>query len=130
MVIQMLAATASIIPFTAVSGGFALPVTFAAMSSVAWLALVGSIAAFLLLFYALKRQPGASATSYLFLVPPATALAAVPVLGQHLTPAAIAAEFRSSRNAATAPMVPAATSSARSPNRRWSTSSLTSCAVA
>jgi drug/metabolite transporter (DMT)-like permease len=90
MFIQMLAATASIIPFTAVSGGFALPLTFAAISSVAWLALIGSIAAFVLLFYVLKRQPGASATSYLFLVPPVTALAGVPVLGQHLTPAAIA----------------------------------------
>ncbi|MBE8523955.1 DMT family transporter [Amycolatopsis sp. H6(2020)] len=75
MFIQMLAATVSIIPFTAVSGGFALPLTVAAIGSVAWLALVGSIAAFVLLFYILKRQSGAGATSYLFLVPPATALA-------------------------------------------------------
>ncbi|MEU4249363.1 DMT family transporter [Amycolatopsis sp. NPDC026612] len=88
MFIQLLAATVSI-PFTAVSGGFALPLTFAAIGSVAWLALVGSITAFVLLFYILKRQPSASATSYLFLVPPATALAGVPILGQHLTPAAI-----------------------------------------
>jgi drug/metabolite transporter (DMT)-like permease len=89
MFIQMLAATVSIIPFTMVSGGFALPLTVTAVGCVAWLALVGSIAAFVLLFYVLKRQPGAGATSYLFLVPPATALAGVPILGQHLSPAAL-----------------------------------------
>jgi len=85
MFVQMLAATVSIIPVTLVSGGFALPLTVTAVGSVVWLALVGSIAAFVLLFYVLKRQPGASATSYLFLVPPATALAGAPVLGQHLS---------------------------------------------
>lgn len=90
MFIQMLAATVSIVPFTVFSGGFALPLTFAAIGSVTWLALVGSIAAFVLLFVLLRRQPGASATSYLFLVPPATALAGVPVLGQHLSLPAIA----------------------------------------
>lgn len=53
-----------------------------AVWSVLWLALVSSIGAFVLLFLLLQHRPGASATSYLFLVPPFTALAGVPVLGQ------------------------------------------------
>ncbi|SDU00142.1 EamA-like transporter family protein [Amycolatopsis keratiniphila] len=85
MSIQMIGATIGIIPLTAISGGFALPITPIAIGTVTWLALVGSIAAFVLLFSLLKRQPGASATSYLFLVPPATAIAGVPLLGQQLT---------------------------------------------
>ncbi|WP_410646474.1 DMT family transporter [Amycolatopsis sp. cmx-4-54] len=89
MFLQMVAATIGITPLTAVSGGFALPLTPVAIGTVTWLALVGSIAAFVLLFLLLKRQPGASATSYLFLVPPVTALAGVPLLDQHLAPGSI-----------------------------------------
>lgn len=90
MFIQLVAATASIAPLAAFTGDFAIPLTVSAIGSVVWLALVGSIGAFVLLFVLLRRHPGASATSYLFLVPPSTALVGVPLLGQPLTTAAVA----------------------------------------
>jgi drug/metabolite transporter (DMT)-like permease len=89
MFIQLLAATASIAPLARFTGGFAIPFTVSVIGSVVWLALVGSIGAFVLLFVLLRHRPGASATSYLFLVPPFTALAGVPLLGQTLSAGAV-----------------------------------------
>jgi drug/metabolite transporter (DMT)-like permease len=63
-------------------GGFALPLSWPAVGAVGWLALVCSIGGFALLFALLRARSGGAATSYLFLVPPATALVAVPVLAQ------------------------------------------------
>lgn len=118
MFIQMLAATVSIIPFTLGSGGFALPLTVTAVGSVVWLALVGSFAAFVLLFYILKRQPGASATSYLFLVPPgnrpgrsprpwpAPQLSPAALLGFALAATGVALVTRNSHASARQPLEP------------------------
>ncbi|NMO93733.1 DMT family transporter [Actinomycetospora sp. TBRC 11914] len=88
--IQMGAATLTSLPLAAVSGGFALPLTATAIGSVVWLAVVNSVGGLLLLFVLLRRRSGAGATSYLFLVPPVTALLAVPVLAQPLHLAALA----------------------------------------
>lgn len=88
--IQMGAATILAVPLAASSGGFALPLTAAAIGSVVWLAVINSVGGLLLLFVLLRRRTGAGATSYLFLVPPVTALLAVPLLGQPLHLAALA----------------------------------------
>ena len=88
--IQMGAATVTAAPLAAISGGFALPLTTTAIGSVVWLAVVNSVGGLLLLFVLLRRRSGAGATSYLFVVPPVTALLAVPILGQPLHLAALA----------------------------------------
>ena len=44
----------------------------------------------LLFFWLLKREKGGEATSFLYLVPAITAIAAVPILGQSLAPGVIA----------------------------------------
>jgi drug/metabolite transporter (DMT)-like permease len=44
----------------------------------------------LLFFWLLKREKGGEATSFLYLVPSVTAIAAVPILGQSLHPGVVA----------------------------------------
>ncbi|MFI0447985.1 DMT family transporter [Actinomadura sp. 6N118] len=83
--IQLLGATLTIFPLAAGYGGLDIPMDAAALGSLAWLAIVNSIGALILLFVLLRRSPGGVATSLLYLVPPATALLAVPILGQGLT---------------------------------------------
>ncbi len=87
--IQLLAATAGATVLASLHGGFALPVSGPALGSVAWLAVVNSIAAFAFFFWLLRNRGGAGATSYLFLVPPATALLGVPILGQPVSAGAL-----------------------------------------
>lgn len=89
--IQLLAATASaaMLVFLHGAGGFALPLTGPALGSVAWLAIVNSIAAFAFFFWLLRNRSGGAATSYLFIVPPATALLGVPILGQPVNAGAL-----------------------------------------
>jgi drug/metabolite transporter (DMT)-like permease len=86
--VQLLAATAGAAVLAPLHGGFALPLTWPAVGSVAFLALVNSIAAFSFYFWLLRQRGGGAATSYLFLVPPATALLGVPILGQPVSPGA------------------------------------------
>jgi drug/metabolite transporter (DMT)-like permease len=89
--IQIGAATITSVPLALLSGsGLALPLTAPAIGSAVWLAVVNSVGGLLLLFVLLRRRSGAGATSYLFLVPPVTALLAVPLLGQPLHLAALA----------------------------------------
>jgi drug/metabolite transporter (DMT)-like permease len=88
--VQLLGATVTTAPLTALHGGFAVPLTAAAVAPILWLAVVCSVGAFVLLFVLLRRGTGGAATSYLFLVPPLTSLLAVPLLGQPLSPGAIA----------------------------------------
>ncbi|WP_156753547.1 DMT family transporter [Actinokineospora pegani] len=90
MLVQLVAAVVTIAPLAALTGGFGIPWTVGAVGAVVWSALVGSIAAFVLLFVLLRHRPGAGATSYLFLVPPVTALAGVPLLGQPVSLGAVA----------------------------------------
>lgn len=87
--IQLLAATVGAAALATLHGGFALPVTWPALGSVAWLAIVNSIAAFAFFFWLLRHRGGGAATSYMFLVPPATALLGVPILGQPVSAGAL-----------------------------------------
>lgn len=83
--VQLGGAAASSFPLAAVHGGLHLPLTAAALGSLAWMAIVNSIVALILLFILLRRRSGGAATSLLYLVPPVTALLAVPLLGQNVT---------------------------------------------
>jgi drug/metabolite transporter (DMT)-like permease len=70
-------------------GPVSMPLTAHALTSFAWLALVAGVGAPLLLF-ALIRQRGATrASSFLFVVPAVTALAAWPILGTPVHPAVV-----------------------------------------
>jgi drug/metabolite transporter (DMT)-like permease len=82
--IQLFGATATSFPLAAAHGGLDLPMTADALGALAWMSTVNSIAAYMLLFVLLRRSTGGAATSLLYLVPPVTALLAVPLLGQHL----------------------------------------------
>jgi drug/metabolite transporter (DMT)-like permease len=83
--VQLAGATVTSFPLAAAHGGLHLPLTASALGSLAWLAVVNSIGALILLFVLLRRTSGGAATSLLYLVPPVTALLAVPLLGQALT---------------------------------------------
>jgi drug/metabolite transporter (DMT)-like permease len=70
--------------------GFDVPLTFATLAPLAWLVVGLSLGAVLLFFWLLQREKSGEATSFLYLVPSVTALAAVPVLGQPLSAGAVA----------------------------------------
>lgn len=82
--VQLLGATVTAFPLAAAHGGLGLPLTAGALGSLAWMATVNSIGALMLLFVLLRRSTGGAATSLLYLVPPVTALLAVPLLGEGL----------------------------------------------
>lgn len=88
-VVQLIGATAGSAVVAAWLSGFTLPWTTPAIGSVVFLAIVNSILAFSFYFWLLRHRGGGAATSYLFLVPPTTALLAVPILGEPLNPAAL-----------------------------------------
>jgi drug/metabolite transporter (DMT)-like permease len=69
-----------------VDGGVVLPRTAAGAGGLAWVTVVNSCVAVLLLFVLLRRGTAASVSGLLYLVPPVTAVLAVPVLGQPLEP--------------------------------------------
>ncbi|WP_433296875.1 DMT family transporter [Pseudonocardia sp. CA-142604] len=82
LTIQMFAALVTTTTATAVNGGFEPPSGTEEITTVLWLAIVCSLGGFGLLFALLRRRSGGAATSYLFLVPPVTALIAVPLLSE------------------------------------------------
>ena len=69
-----------------VEGGVVLPHTAPGAAALAWLVVVNSGAAVLLLFVLLRRGTAAAVSGLLYLVPPVTAVLAVPLLGQPLQP--------------------------------------------
>jgi drug/metabolite transporter (DMT)-like permease len=88
--VELVAGFAVLAVWAPLRGPLAIPLTVHALGTFAWLALVTGIGAPLLLF-ALIRQRGATrASSYLFIVPAVTAIAAWPVLGTPLQPTAVA----------------------------------------
>jgi drug/metabolite transporter (DMT)-like permease len=89
MTVQLFAGLVSTLPLAAFHDGLTLPMTVPVVGSVVWLALVNSIGGFLMLFLLLRLRSGGAATSLLYLVPPVTALLAVPVLGQGLSAAVV-----------------------------------------
>jgi drug/metabolite transporter (DMT)-like permease len=87
--IQVVGATITSFPLAALHGGLGLPGTAPVLGALVWLAIVNSIGSFALLFALLRRRSGGAATSLLYLVPPVTALLAVPILGQPVAPEAL-----------------------------------------
>ena len=87
--VQLLGATITSFPLAALHGGLHLPLTPASLGSLAWLGTINSIGAFMVLFTLLRTRTGGAATSLLYLVPPVTAILAVPLLHQPLTSAVI-----------------------------------------
>lgn len=87
--VQLLGATGTSFPLAALHGGLHLPLTPAALGSLAWLGTINSVGAFIVLFTLLRTRTGGAATSLLYLVPPVTALLAVPLLHQPLTNAVL-----------------------------------------
>jgi drug/metabolite transporter (DMT)-like permease len=87
--VQLLGATVTSFPLAALHGGLHLPLTAGALGSLAWLGTINSIGAFIVLFTLLRTRTSGAATSLLYLVPPVTALLAVPLLHQPLTSAVI-----------------------------------------
>jgi drug/metabolite transporter (DMT)-like permease len=83
--VQLLAASLFMAPVAALGPGFSVSLTYAALAPLAWLTFGLSICALLLFFWLLRRQKGGEATSFLYVVPALTAIAAVPVLGQSLS---------------------------------------------
>jgi drug/metabolite transporter (DMT)-like permease len=87
--IQLAVAAAVMAPVAAVAQGPEMPLTTAVLAPFAWLVLVLSLGAVLLFFSLLRREKSGEATSFLYLVPSVTALAAVPILGQPLSAGAV-----------------------------------------
>lgn len=87
--IQLAASAVFMAVVAAVGPGFSVPLTYAALAPVVWLTLGLSIFAILLFFWLLRRQKGGEATSFLYVVPSLTAIAAVPILGQALNPGVV-----------------------------------------
>jgi drug/metabolite transporter (DMT)-like permease len=87
--IQLAASATFMAAVAAIGPGFSVPITYAALAPIVWLTLGLSIAAIMLFFWLLRRQKGGEATSFLYVVPSLTAIAAVPVLGQSLNPGVI-----------------------------------------
>jgi drug/metabolite transporter (DMT)-like permease len=88
--VQLAIAAAVMVPIAAATQGVAVPLTYAALAPLAWLTIALSIGAVLLYFWLLRNQKSGEATSFLYLVPSVTALAAVPILGQPLSAGAVA----------------------------------------
>ena len=83
--VQVLVGAAVLAPLAVVTdGGLVLPDTAAGAGALGWLAVVNSCAGVLLLFLLLRRGTAAAVSGLLYLVPPVTAVLAVPVLGQPL----------------------------------------------
>jgi drug/metabolite transporter (DMT)-like permease len=88
--IQLAVAVVLTAPLTAAVQGFGISTGVATLGPLAWLVAINSVSAVLLYFWLLRREKGGEATSFLYLVPSATAVIAVPVLGQPLKPGVIA----------------------------------------
>jgi drug/metabolite transporter (DMT)-like permease len=85
--VQLLAGAVAVLPVALVTEhGLPLPTTTSGLAAFAWIVVMNSIAGAVLLFVLLRRGTGAGVSGLLYLVPPVTAVLAVPVLGQPLEP--------------------------------------------
>jgi drug/metabolite transporter (DMT)-like permease len=83
--VQLLAGALAVLPVALVTEhGLPLPTTLSGSAAFAWIVVMNSIAGAMLLFVLLRRGTGAAVSGLLYLVPPVTAVLAVPVLGQPL----------------------------------------------
>ena len=88
LTLQMVAATIFLAPLAAIGPGFHVALDYQSVAPIVW-QLVPTIVGTLIFFWLLKREKGGEATSFLYLVPSVTAIAAVPILGQPLGPGVI-----------------------------------------
>jgi drug/metabolite transporter (DMT)-like permease len=89
--VQALAGAAALAPLAVLTdGGLAVPHTAIGAGVLAWLVIMNSGGAFLVLFVLLRRGTAAAVSGLLYLVPPVTAVLAVPLLGQPLQPQTLA----------------------------------------
>jgi drug/metabolite transporter (DMT)-like permease len=83
--VQLLAGALAVLPVALVTEhGLPLPTTASGSAAFAWIVVMNSIAGAMLLFVLLRRGTGAAVSGLLYLVPPVTAVLAVPVLDQPL----------------------------------------------
>jgi drug/metabolite transporter (DMT)-like permease len=68
------------------SGGVAIPLTGQALGSLAWIGLVNSVLGMWLLGQMLRHHSAATVSAWSNLIPPFTALLAIPFLGQTMSP--------------------------------------------
>lgn len=87
--VQSAASTVVLAVWAPLAGGFAIPLTGKAIGSLGWLAVICTIGGPLLLYSLIRTDGPTRASSNLFVVPAATAIAAWPVLGDRLGPTAI-----------------------------------------
>jgi drug/metabolite transporter (DMT)-like permease len=89
--VQVLVGAAVLAPLAVLTdGGLVLPHTAAGAGALAWLTVVNSGVGVLLLFVLLRRGTAAAVSGLFYLVPPVTAVLAVPLLGQPLDPHTLA----------------------------------------
>jgi drug/metabolite transporter (DMT)-like permease len=83
--VQFLTGAVAVLPVALFTEhGLPLPSTGSGLAALGWIVVVNSIAGAILLFVLLRRGTGAGVSGLLYLVPPVTAVLAVPVLGQPL----------------------------------------------
>jgi drug/metabolite transporter (DMT)-like permease len=83
--VQLLVGAVAVLPIALLTEhGLPLPSTGWGFVALAWIVVMNSIAGAILLFALLRRGTGVGASGLLYLVPPVTAVLAVPVLGQPL----------------------------------------------
>ena len=83
--VQVLVGAVVLAPLAVLTdGGLALPHTATGAGALAWLTVVNSGMGVVLLFVLLRRGSAAAVSGLLYLVPPVTAVLAVPLLGQPL----------------------------------------------
>jgi drug/metabolite transporter (DMT)-like permease len=83
--VQLLAGAVVVLPVALLTEhGLPLPSTGSGFAALAWIVVMNSTAGAILLFVLLRRGTGAGVSGLLYLVPPVTAVLAVPVLGQPL----------------------------------------------
>lgn len=87
--VQVAAAAVVTAVVAPLSGSLTIPATLPAWGSFLWLALVTGIGGPLLLFALIARRGPTQGTTWLFLVPGTTALAAWPLLGEAVGPVAM-----------------------------------------
>jgi drug/metabolite transporter (DMT)-like permease len=89
--VQLLAGALLVLPIALLTEhGLPLPSTGSGVAALVWIVVMNSIAGAVLLFVLLRRGTGTGTSGLLYLVPPVTAVLAVPVLGQPLEPLTVA----------------------------------------
>jgi drug/metabolite transporter (DMT)-like permease len=88
--VQCLAACVVLAPWALLSGGLTIPVTGRALGATSWLTFVNAVGGPLIFYYLVRTRGATRTTSLLFVVPATTAIASWPVLGQRLGLTAVA----------------------------------------